>query len=495
MKDFYLIEENFDFLYEDISILLAGGIVESSVTEGWLEDYYMSNRYCTTKAMEKYGANILLSKLKDSVFSKMNVLSLIDDRINSLYEYQEYKSLDDKLYLIESLKSIKLKNENVLSYILGDFENIDILKYIRESYLDEKFRPIFKSVNGDMKNVLSIIESITFNVRKSVDDDNKLTFIKTCNDKILYKYKSDVQLESSFHTSTAKLYSKLEEALTNQPDEVLEYSLRVINHTNSLIEYILESRNQVNEAMLYKEGVEEFDNLIESIFFDESDEDININDFVKLYKLTEALCEYESTMEASSRIITMGTDKVARGIGNASAKSRGMAKSDSKIGQLKRGAKIIDDRASSAINSKIDQIINLTQDAKREKIITGKTTFKLGKALKSVIGSIVAGKVVASLPKQTLMKIPFTKLALKAPLLGVAVTIISLLAGFALSKRTEEREKKRILLELETELRITKEKIEDAKGENDKEAKYQLMRIEAQLDKEITRIKHGLRYY
>ena len=251
----------------------------------------------------------------------------------------------------------------------------------------------------------------------------------------------------------------------------------------------------MNEAMLYQQGVDEFNNLVESIFFDESDNDINLNEFIKLYKLTEALCEYESTMEASSRIITMGTEKITKGIGNASAKSRGMAASDSKIGQIKRGAAIIDDRASSAINSKIDQIINFTQDAKREKIITGKTTVKLGKMLKTVIGAIVAGKVVKSLPKQTLLKIPFTKLALKAPLLGVATTIISLLVSFALSKRTEEREKKRILMELETELRITKEKIEDAKGENAKEQKYQLMRIEAQLEKEVMRIKHGLRYY
>ena len=64
-----------------------------------------------------------------------------------------------------------------------------------------------------------------------------------------------------------------------------------------------------------------------------------------------------------------------------------------------------------------------------------------------------------------------------------------------LSKRTEEREKKRILLDLETELKITREKIEDAKGDNAKQQKYELMRIEATLEKEITRIKHGLRYY
>jgi SOS response regulatory protein OraA/RecX len=494
MKDFYCIEENFDFLYNDISILLSG-IIESTISEGWLEDYYMSNRYNTTKAVEKYGADIIVSKLKNAGLSREKILSLLDNRICNIYESFDKKSLDDKLYMIESVKSMTFKNENVLEYILEDFENIEILKYLRESYLDEKFIPSFKAPNKDLKNILSIIESITFNVRKSVDDDEKLEFIKTCNDRILYKYKSDVQLESSFHTSTSKLYDKLEESLNNQPDEVLEYSLRVINHTNDLIEYVLESRERTNEAMLYQQGVEEFNNLVESIFFDESDNDIDINDFIKLYNLTEALCEYESTMEASSRIITMGTEKVTKGIGNASAKSRGMAASDSKIGQIKRGARIIDDRASSAINNKIDQIINFTQDAKREKIITGKTTVKLGRILKSLITAIAAGKIVKALPKQTLLKIPFTKVALKAPLLGVAATVISLLVSFALSKRTEEREKKRILMELETELRITKEKIEDAKGENAKEQKYQLMRIEAQLDKEIMRIKHGLRYY
>jgi hypothetical protein len=73
--------------------------------------------------------------------------------------------------------------------------------------------------------------------------------------------------------------------------------------------------------------------------------------------------------------------------------------------------------------------------------------------------------------------------------------VAAALAGTALSKRTKEREKKRILLELETELKIVREKIEDAKGENEKQKKYQLMRIEADLEKEVMRIKHGMRYY
>ena len=81
------------------------------------------------------------------------------------------------------------------------------------------------------------------------------------------------------------------------------------------------------------------------------------------------------------------------------------------------------------------------------------------------------------------------------PLLGAIATIIGVLGASALSKSTEVREKRRILLDLETELKITREKIDDAKSENEKEKKYQLMRIEAQLEKEIFRIKHGMKYY
>jgi hypothetical protein len=199
---------------------------------------------------------------------------------------------------------------------------------------------------------------------------------------------------------------------------------------------------------------------------------------IMLYQITEALCDYESTMEASSRIITKGTEKVTKAIGNTSAKSRGMNSSDSAIGQVKRGAKIVDDRASDAINNKIDQILNFTRDQKRERLIEGKNTIRVSKIIKTIIGMLVGAAFIKA-----------------KPLVGAAITLIGLLGGRALSKSTEVREKKRILLELETELKITKEKIEDAKGDNAKEQKYQLMRIESQLEKEIFRIKHGMKYY
>ena len=231
-----------------------------------------------------------------------------------------------------------------------------------------------------------------------------------------------------------------------------------------------------SDEFIYEQAVEKFNSMVESIFFE--DTEIEVDEFVKLYELTEALCNYELTMEANSRIIRKGTEKVTKAIDKASSRSRGMANADSKVDQIKRSAKIVDDRASDAINNKIDQILNFTREQKREKIITGKNTIRLSKVLKTIIGLLAAGA------------------ALKAkPLLGAAVTIIGLLGARGLSRATEAREKKRIMLELETELKITREKIEDAKGENAKEQKYQLMRIEAQLEKEIFRIKHGLKYY
>ena len=51
--------------------------------------------------------------------------------------------------------------------------------------------------------------------------------------------------------------------------------------------------------------------------------------------------------------------------------------------------------------------------------------------------------------------------------------------------------RKRVLQELELELKITREKIEDARSAGDQKAKYQLIRIENTLEKEIYRIRYN----
>lgn len=484
MKDFYCEESNFEFLFNEVSVLLSDVIEESSLAEGWLEDLYVTNKYNTTRAMEKYTAEILLSKLRSSNIPEDHLVHILDKRLDPGYEDKVIESsFEDKLYMIDNIKNSSSLNESTINFILDDFELTESINYIKESYLNKDFQPMdFTITDENSKKVLSLLESIKAYMRKNSNNVDRLKYLQECVQILLYKYKSDVVIEST-EIELSEDFSKLEVLLKDQPDNVIEYTIHELYHMNNLLEYFIDSRlanREPKEEDLYVKAIETFNTLVESIFLDESDNDINVNDMIKLYKVAEALCEYESTMEASSRIITKGTDKVTRAIGNASAKSSGMAASDSKIGQLKRGAKVIDDRASSAINKKLDDIMNFTKDQKREKIITGKNTVKLGKCLKSLI--IMAAT-------STALK------AIQGPVLGTVTTIIGLLGARALSKRTESREKKRILLELETELKITKEKIEDAKGDNAKQQKYQLMRIQANLEKEIMRIKHGLRYY
>jgi hypothetical protein len=475
MKEFYSIEENFNFLYNNIYVLLSDGILESSVAENWLANWYVCDKYNTTRAVEKYAANILIPRLKNSQIYPDYIETIINTKLNGCYEsYNSNYDLDDKKYLLNNIQFIDI-TESTVSYIIQDFESDDVLSYIKESYNDEEFDTSNDYIlNEDSKEILNIISQIKNMVLESKDNLEELKRIKDKNTMILYKHKY-VKLESLVINKN-DIYFTLESLLSNQSDKMINYSLSELNHVNNLIEHLSVRLDKTSDEFVYRKAIEKFESMIESIFFE--DTEIEVDEIVELCKITEALCDYEATIEASSRIITKGTEKLTKAAGKASAKSRGLSASDSKVGQIKRGAKIVDDRASDAINNKIDQIINFTQDQKREKIITGKNTIRLSKVLKTIIGLIIAGKVVKT-----------------SPLIGAAVTIVGLIGARALSKNTELREKRRIMLDLETELKITREKIEDAKGDNAKEQKYELMRIEAQLEKEIFRIKHGLKYY
>lgn len=477
MEKFYSIEENFKFLYDNIYVLLSNKPVAQLYNENWLVNWYICDKYNTTRAVEKYAADLIIPKLKESEIPDDVFKSIIDKKLNGCYEsYNDVElTLEDKLYMIDNIQKVKI-NESTFSYIIQDFECEEIVKYIEENYHNESYltkKDVLANLSEDTKEVLSILSNIQNIIMENTSNHDKLKLVRNYNSSILYKYK---YVTEASECDLPEIYKKLEGLLSKQNDTVIEYSLQAINHYNKLIENLVPELSLCNEEFIYEQAIEKFNNMVESLFFE--DREIEVEEVVRLYEITEALCEYESTMEASSRIISKGTEKVTKAIGNASAKSKGMGSVDSKLAQVKRGAKIVDDRASDAINNKIDRILNFTRDQKREKLITGKNTIRVSKVLKAIIGILAAGT------------------ALKAkPLLGAAVTLIGILGARGLSKATEVREKRRIMLDLETELKITREKIEDAKGENAKEKKYQLMRIESQLEKEIFRIKHGLKYY
>ncbi len=464
MRNFYTTANRFESLHNTISNILSGKL-DSKISEGWLEDFYVTNKYATTKSIEKYTAEVLMDKIENSDIPKDHVVKIMDDRLDEDFEPEIAEemtdiTLSDKLYMLDAIRNIPL-TEEMLVDIVNDFELSETIRYIKE-------------------NVYEYLSHST-----EVEDDvmKQLEMLK-------YSVRMDQDVE------------ELKESLKDVYDNN-EYINNEIECLREAIEYKQEHDKLMNDVENnYERSIDVFNNMVESVIIES--EEIDIEKLYDLVMLTEALCDYEETLEASSRIITKGTEKVTKAIGNRSAKSGGMSASDSKIGQIKRGARVIDDRASGAINKKLDDIINFTQEQKREEILTGRNTVKLSKCLKTVItlmvgaqGVKLAGKLAGKSVASKLGGGVVGKMAGAAasPLTTLAITIIGLLVAHALSKRTKEREKKRIMLELQTELKIVKEKIEDAKGENKKQEKYELMRIESQLEKEILRIQHGLRYY
>jgi len=70
--------------------------------------------------------------------------------------------------------------------------------------------------------------------------------------------------------------------------------------------------------------------------------------------------------------------------------------------------------------------------------------------------------------------------------------LIALVVRYALKKKTTTSERRKILTELQVELDMVTEKIEDAKGDGNREAKYAMMRTQAELKAAIAKVKYGL---
>lgn len=70
--------------------------------------------------------------------------------------------------------------------------------------------------------------------------------------------------------------------------------------------------------------------------------------------------------------------------------------------------------------------------------------------------------------------------------------LISIVVQYALKKSTTISERKKISMELEEEIEMVTEKIEDARGDGDREAKYAMMRTRNELQNALRRVKYGM---
>lgn len=498
---------NVNLLETDLNsiVIFSTDILPTSVCEEYLATKMDVDKFNTTNAVERYLVIELSQLIKQSKLDKMIVNDIIDRRFKEIMYNKQDEIERSVLFTIKEIKQIDLTYDTLEAVLNNSIFNPNSLLYMKTllNSNGDSSNDDYLDISLSTQSFLKTMELIKYLAMKLDVSDSRFRLIYSQIQEVLYDFKDFYSDSANYNLGISDevvkdnlvrnpdtiteddiydIFDKLSGFLMNQVDSKLYY---MINEFKCL-SYRMESRQQENNRgttlesfdleKKYNDSIIKFENM------DITDEDGEL-DIIKLaeaYQLAHDICKYQYMQEADTKIITKGTNKITKAIGNASAKSRGMADAKSKIGAIKRGARIVDDRASDAINKKVDDIMNFSRDAKREKILTGKNTVRVSGVLKNAIKILVAGTA---------------GVGLFGPIAGAAIGLIGVLGARGISKNVEDREKKRILLELETELKIVKEKVEDAKGENNKKQKYQLMRIQANLEKEITRIKHGLRYY
>lgn len=399
------------------------------------------------------------------------------ERYNSACLYESSKIVDDLDMIIYTINM----NPNAINQYAKLLAKIETTEF---SKIEQSFPALLK-LNTDMilgldvtltgKIMLMVTSMPTVIAKRLILDGSikqKKAFINII-DKQLYNVKAQLK------NGNEKQYPVLNEYITN----LYQAKDMLTQNCNSLPikEHIADMQPNI---IMYEDGViedpvAELEDLLSDIIFDD-DDDICDKSLESLCVLQTKINHIYSTVEEGkvSNAVRKGAYKVADK-SNKLASKVANARSEAKrtATAVKKGA----DPFINMTNKLINDMKNMDRNERRERIITGQFKLKLFKSLKKLIVMLTAGAVVYS--------VGFSP----AGIVTLVIAIISLLAGVAVDKKLDDKVRREIIHELETELAVVNEKLEDSRGDEKKENKYQLIRIKKKLESDLDRIKYHLR--
>lgn len=174
------------------------------------------------------------------------------------------------------------------------------------------------------------------------------------------------------------------------------------------------------------------------------------------------------------------SNAVSKGARDASRKvQKGTAKAIRNVGgtahEVKQAAKNAVDPMEKYVGQMVEKLKKADADERREVIIKGGVVPKVLRWIKRsipLIAGAAAGTVVPA---------------------AAIVSGIAFLGFIASDKYLDARERRKILREIEDEIEIVNEKIDDSRGDNNKQKKYELIRIRNKLKRTQDRILYNLK--
>ena len=481
--------ENWSCLYELNTASSVSFLNQLIKTSDWDDDKLLECKEEISSFKETLGIidsvienNNSLEQLRDDVMGY-----LFESRFKSYCLYESY--LDNELEVImyninyspETISELellirKIKLSNI-TQVIGSFP-----KLLDRS--TEMIRFINITLKGDVLDLVTSIPTVIANklVDNNINKSQVRTYIKTINRQIGIMSRT---LKTEGRPELYNMYSAYMKSLVTAKELLDTYA------SNSVIENIAEMQPDI---VLYDESViddltGDLEEMLASFIFDPEDE-INLESFDKFVRLAKTYnCLYERANV---------TIRAANKVGNVNRKIGAKAVSASKDAtRVKTAIKKSIDPLVNLISNTVNKIKEADKKSRTEAIITGGMRGKLASLLRKVIlslGAFAAGTAI----KAGVFGTGTTLIGIKAAgafagLTNPALVVISILVAVAIDKAIDKKYRKTILNDLETELRLVTEKIEDARGEGNKEAKYELMRIQNKLTKDIERIKYGLK--
>lgn len=244
-----------------------------------------------------------------------------------------------------------------------------------------------------------------------------------------------------------------------------ENSLKFIDWMITLLENTASVK-----SLLENTGVEDIEDFEDEIEADVSDTLIDMmfeEDEIVLEKMDRLIqLSYLYESKAADKIVKglnvgkRGSQKTVKGIRTVATDAK----------KIKRAAGEIPKPFIDLVNGSYNKIKSMDAERRRNEIIRDKSlTTKLRKCFKLGIKIALATNA-------------FT-------ILGPALGALTCLVGFYVDGYLNQKERRKLVEELEFELKIVREKLDDSKSDGNKKAKYELMRLEKELEKNLKKIK------
>lgn len=288
---------------------------------------------------------------------------------------------------------------------------------------------------------------------------------------VLYKEnKKDIINDNVMSMQPQVGFPEEDEVSESTEEEFYEIS-DIFKNGNELPEVLSESSFSVTESQLVEAELEADKAVIEFATYDDS----SLSDD-KLVELFENLLRTSTHLDSirESYGVTMEGKLVTRA-------SMGIQKGVRKIQHKVKNASIQGSRATAAIgkatksvedqiNNTIDKIKAADNSERREKLIKGGLRVKIKRLIRVGIVTGAAGAIG-----------------------NWWYALVALVGQLLIDKGIDEMTKRELVDDIEDNMKLLDEKIEDAKSDSNKEAKYKLMRQKNALEKERNRIRYNLR--